>query len=160
MNQDPIGLLGGEHLYQFADNVLMWIDPLGLLTFPSNHQDLFPVTGNQQYTVKITMQGSRGRDFTAAYKAAGITKSQSKGYTWHHVDDFDPCTGETTMQLVKSNGAHKQSHKGSVHQFEQWFRVKYGSKKAITRSYKKGWLTGRVPKYLKNQTKCKKMDNC
>lgn len=60
------------------------------------------------------------------------------------------------MQLVKSNGAHKQNHKGSVHQFEKWFRVKYGSKKAITRSYKKGWLTGRVPKYLKNQTKCKK----
>ena len=40
INQDPIGLLGGEHLYQFADNVLMWIDPLGLckkcLSFGAN----------------------------------------------------------------------------------------------------------------------------
>ena len=30
INQDPIGLLGGEHLYQFAPNALIWLDPLGL----------------------------------------------------------------------------------------------------------------------------------
>ena len=31
MNQDPIELLGGENnLYQFAVNVQIWIDPLGL----------------------------------------------------------------------------------------------------------------------------------
>ena len=31
VNQDPIGLLGGEdNLYQFAVNVQSWIDPLGL----------------------------------------------------------------------------------------------------------------------------------
>ena len=39
MNQDPIGLLGGENLYQFALNFLTWFDPLGvkvkILTF--NH---------------------------------------------------------------------------------------------------------------------------
>ena len=31
INQDPIKLLGGEHLYQFAPNVQEWIDPLGLI---------------------------------------------------------------------------------------------------------------------------------
>ena len=30
MNQDPIRLLGGEKLYQFALNSLTWFDPLGL----------------------------------------------------------------------------------------------------------------------------------
>ncbi len=30
VNQDPIGLLGGEHLYSFAPNSQMWVDPLGL----------------------------------------------------------------------------------------------------------------------------------
>ena len=30
VNQDPIGLWGGENLYQFADNALVWFDPLGL----------------------------------------------------------------------------------------------------------------------------------
>ena len=29
VNQDPIGLLGGENLYQFAPNTQGWIDPLG-----------------------------------------------------------------------------------------------------------------------------------
>ena len=30
VNQDPIGLLGGENLYRFAPNVQMWTDILGL----------------------------------------------------------------------------------------------------------------------------------
>ena len=30
MNQDPIGLLGGEYLYAFAPNTNVWVDPLGL----------------------------------------------------------------------------------------------------------------------------------
>lgn len=30
MTQDPIGLVGGDNLYQFAPNVLGWVDPLGL----------------------------------------------------------------------------------------------------------------------------------
>ena len=30
INQDPIGLLGGENLYQFALNSLTWFDPFGL----------------------------------------------------------------------------------------------------------------------------------
>ena len=30
MSQDPIGLLGGKNLYQFANNPVSWIDALGL----------------------------------------------------------------------------------------------------------------------------------
>ena len=30
VNQDPIGLLGGNHLYSFAPNALIWLDPFGL----------------------------------------------------------------------------------------------------------------------------------
>ena len=30
INQDPIGLWGGKHLYSFAPNSQMWVDPLGL----------------------------------------------------------------------------------------------------------------------------------
>ena len=30
VNQDPIGLMGGENLYAFALNVQGWVDPLGL----------------------------------------------------------------------------------------------------------------------------------
>ena len=31
VNQDPIGLLGGENLYWFAPNTTKWNDPLGLM---------------------------------------------------------------------------------------------------------------------------------
>ena len=30
VNQDPIGLMGGDNLYSFAPNVLDWVDSLGL----------------------------------------------------------------------------------------------------------------------------------
>lgn len=30
INQDPIGLAGGDNFYQFAPNVQGWLDPLGL----------------------------------------------------------------------------------------------------------------------------------
>ncbi|WP_283140425.1 RHS repeat-associated core domain-containing protein, partial [Neisseria sp. HMSC078C12] len=30
VNQDPIGLMGGDNLYWFAPNAKKWIDPLGL----------------------------------------------------------------------------------------------------------------------------------
>ena len=33
MNQDPIGLLGGEYLYQFALNTQNWIDQSGNIAF-------------------------------------------------------------------------------------------------------------------------------
>ena len=159
VNQDPIGLLGGENLYSFAPNANVWVDPLGLLFFNPNHGDLFPATGGQKNTVQITMQGSRGRDFTAAFKEAGIPRADAKGYTWHHVDDFDSKTGKTTMQLVKTDGDHKSTgHKGSVHQFEKKYGVKYDTPKAVKLSERKGWLTGRKPS--KKRRKKKKTGAC
>ena len=39
VNQDPIGLLGGDNLYWFAPSANTWIDPLGLswIDIPKNH---------------------------------------------------------------------------------------------------------------------------
>ena len=126
------------------------MDPWGWLTFPANSPELFPASGSQSSIVEITMQGSRGRDFTATFKEAGITKAQAKNYTWHHVDDFDVKTGKTTMQLVKTDGLHRStSHSGSVSQFEKRFKVEYDSPKAVKTSQKKGWLTGRKPSSTK-----------
>ena len=151
--QDQIGLAGGIKLYQYAPNALGWVDPWGLalkgVDFTGS-PDLFPINGTKQNIVSITMQGTRDRDFTKAFKAAGISKNEAIGYTWHHVDDFDPATGRTTMQLVKTS-AHEAifPHKGSVSQFEKYFGVKYGSQEAIAVSHSKGWLKGCVPKKLR-----------
>ena len=31
VKQDPIGLVGGDNLYQFASTVQIWVDPWGLV---------------------------------------------------------------------------------------------------------------------------------
>jgi hypothetical protein len=110
---------------------------------------LCPVKEGQKNIVQITMQGTRPRDFAATFKAAGIKKKDAKNYTWHHVDDFDPKTGKTTMQLIKTETHKAIRHKGSVSQFGAHSGTKYGSPQAVDYSYTQGWLTGRVPKRLK-----------
>ena len=44
VNQDPIGLSGGDNLYRFSSNIQIWIDPLGLACIPNpnrkNDEDL------------------------------------------------------------------------------------------------------------------------
>ncbi|WP_417903536.1 RHS repeat-associated core domain-containing protein [Chania multitudinisentens] len=43
ISQDPIGLLGGINLYQYAPNPLSWIDPLGLSCGPTRRTRSKPV---------------------------------------------------------------------------------------------------------------------
>lgn len=159
LTPDPIGLSGGMRAYGYVYNPLSWIDPLGL-AFKSvdftDSPDLYPTGEGEQNIVKIPMQGSRGRDFTQAYNESGIDRSVAENdYTWHHVDDFNPETGETTMQLVKTE-AHEASlpHQGSVKQFEQEFGVKYGKPEAVGVSQEKGWLRGSSPRENPSTGKC------
>ncbi len=162
---DPIGLEGGMNVHAYVPDPLSWVDPFGLEWKPgvgnpnlpevgvtpkggptfAGTDHLFPVTGEQRNIVQIPMQGSRTRDFTQADKAAGITASDRAGtYTWHHVDDFDPKTGMTTMELVDTD-AHRavSGHKGSVYQFEQHTGLKYSqSGGGVAYAEKKGWVLG------------------
>ena len=105
ISPDPIGLRGGTNLHSYAPNSLRFIDPLGLAPLKgvdfTGQEVFYPVGPGQYNEVQIKMQGSRGRDFTLANEAAGIKGGVPEGYTWHHVDDFDPKTGRTTMQLVQ-----------------------------------------------------------
>ncbi|MBI3511846.1 MAG: HNH endonuclease [Bacteroidetes bacterium] len=88
---------------------------------------LYPVVEGQQNIVKIRLTGGRYGDFKAANEAAGFPGAKAPdGYTWHHLDDFNPATGESTMQLI-TREAHEATypHKGSVFQYEQANGVKY-----------------------------------
>jgi hypothetical protein len=47
-----------------------------------------------------------------------------KNNTWHHLDDFDPSTGECTMQLVRENVHNRISgmaHSGAVAQYKNHY---------------------------------------
>ena len=149
LSPDPIGLNGDINLHTYAPNPLRWLDPWGWSYGPvdfSGSPDLYPTTANQKNVVEIVMQGSRTRDFTQANKAAGFTKTP-QGYTWHHVADFDPSTGKTTMQLV-TRTAHEATypHAGSADQFAKHFNVTYDSPEAVKAAQNKDWLKGRLPK--------------
>jgi RHS repeat-associated protein len=148
ISQDPIGLFGGTRMYGFVFDSNAFVDVFGLMAnFPTNvdftgSADLFPTTGSQKNIVEIVMTGDRDADFTRAYKEAGISKSQmkGKGYTWHHVHDFDSTSGKTTMQLVTTS-AHEATlpHKGSASQFAEHFKVEYDTYEAKMKAYEKGW---------------------
>jgi RHS repeat-associated protein len=146
--EDPIGLLGGINLYQYAPNPLAWIDPWGWAArVPSadfSNNGLFPAGEGQSSAVTIKMQGGRSLDATQAFGKSGISPSEAKGYDWHHMSDFKPKTGEVTMQLVDKNIHGDISHSGGVSQYQKYSGTKYGTPEAKAFAREKGW---RSPKF-------------
>ena len=79
--------------------------------------------------IKIKLTGVDSQDFKAANEIAKLSK-KPKRYTWHHMDDFDPITGECTMQLVKSS-IHTLTypHKGGAKIWTEIFNIVYKNRK-------------------------------
>ena len=157
ISQDPIGLAGSIQLYTYVSDNNSWVDQFGLSPITktvdfTGHPDLYQGVGKNTVSIKLT--GSRSSDFTRAFKEAGISKSDATGYTWHHVGDFDPNTGKSTMQLVKTS-THEASlpHKGSAGQFAEHFGVKYDTYAAKLKAFEQGWRKEpkrRKPKVIGN----------
>lgn len=86
---------------------------------------LYPAEQGQQSAVEIGLTGSRKDDFKRANEVGGFTK-RPDGYTWHHVDDFNPQTGTSSLELVQK-GAHEATypHAGSVSQYEKFHGTRY-----------------------------------
>jgi hypothetical protein len=86
---------------------------------------LYPAGEGQRSVVPVPLTGSRRKDKKLANELGGFTNTP-EGYLWHHVDDFDPKSGNATLELVKK-GAHNATlpHAGSVAQYEKHHGVKY-----------------------------------
>jgi hypothetical protein len=86
---------------------------------------LYPAGEGQRSVVPVPLTGSRRKDEKLANELGGFTDTP-EGYLWHHVDDFDPKSGNATLELVKK-GAHNATlpHAGSVAQYEKHHGVKY-----------------------------------
>ena len=81
-------------------------------------------TGKTFLHRKIKMTGSRELDYKAAievYAQDGLDPSDLAGFTWHHLDDFDPETGTCTMQLVKFVFHDSIEHTGAVKMWELFY---------------------------------------
>mgnify|MGYP000910806145 CR=1 FL=1 len=91
VNQDPIGLLGGENLYWFAPNTTKWNDPLGLM----NKCDNCSKTGvdinlvQRKPVTLVACQTGKG-DNSFAQKLANELKAPIRGAT----ENVSAVTGE------------------------------------------------------------------
>ena len=64
VKQDPIGLVGGDNLYQFAPNVQIWIDPWGLVRLIRyKPRDTIPAQNGARGTA-IDKTLERGKSFS------------------------------------------------------------------------------------------------
>jgi hypothetical protein len=89
-------------------------------------QHLYPAAQGQRSVVRIKLTGSRRNDSRHANEE-GKFAGTPEGYRWHHVDDFDPLSGEATLELV-SEKAHSATlrHVGSVAQYAKHHGIPYG----------------------------------
>lgn len=96
--------------------------------FSKTPKYLFGGKVSKKSVVRIKLKGTRTLDFKTAWKKAGFSKEEilelADKFTWHHLDDFDPVTGEATMQLVDTF-IHGKSrpHIGSVKQVMEYFNL-------------------------------------
>jgi hypothetical protein len=88
-------------------------------------EHLYPVAPGQRNVVQIPLTGSRTRDVELANKEGGFAV-KPKGHVWHHVDDFNPQNGESSLELIKER-AHWaiNPHSGSVAQWEKFHGKRY-----------------------------------
>jgi hypothetical protein len=86
---------------------------------------LYPAKGKEKNIIKIKLTGNDYYDFKLANDLAGLSK-KPLGYTWHHLDDYDPITNTCTMQLVKTVIHTKTNpHFGGVKLIEEFLNFKY-----------------------------------
>ena len=102
INQDPIGLLGGENLYAFAPNAQGWVDPLGLKDSyeqaMKKAMDWLTKRGFKAEKVRLGKFGS------IAGKPVGMQTANGK---CHFRVEFDERSGaHINVQAGKEKGPH------------------------------------------------------
>lgn len=89
---------------------------------------MFPITGDQRNVVTIDCgNGVRTTHYRQAFREAGIRPEDAEGYTWHHVDDYDPVTNTGAMQLVRTDVHSAANHAGGIAQYRAALANKGGN---------------------------------
>ena len=100
ISRDPIGLMGGSNVFQYAPNPIGWIDPWGLAKTPNIVRDdlgrptqwTFDVTPSDLHTGTPTNQATRdfARSLGGKYDDAGHVRASRLGGSGTHTDNIFP----------------------------------------------------------------------
>ncbi|MEN5172302.1 RHS repeat-associated core domain-containing protein [Acinetobacter higginsii] len=123
ISKDPIGLLGGNNIYQYAPNPIIWVDPLGLTNnncAPTEQQYLYRGVHAEHPELENAKKGivNPGKlDGTASADAhnAGGVQSNSPYTSWSRskevAEGFGKSKGEGGVLLRVPVGAPKENDK-------------------------------------------------
>ena len=103
VNQDPIGLLGGENLYWFASNITSWIDPLGWQSM--SVYGLYRPGASKPFYIGITNDiTTRQQQHRKSGRLVGneqlrvlednLSESKARGYEQGCIEKYKTLTGE------------------------------------------------------------------
>jgi RHS repeat-associated protein len=124
VNQDPIGLAGGNNLFRYAPNPIAWIDPFGLNTasdaekLAANMEACGSSRPNSRYRAHhIVMSNSTDPLMDAVRKKMqgfGIDINDAANGIWLPETVGDRRSGDT-MTAHKGEGVHEKAYKKHVH---------------------------------------------
>ncbi|WP_339507046.1 RHS repeat domain-containing protein [Pseudomonas sp. EA_15y_Pfl1_P102] len=123
--QDPIGLLGGDNLYQYAVNPTGWVDPLGLNACGTTKGNgkftepaLPPKLIAQHGDVKIVHYTRSGDHGPAHLHVKGGGKETKIGQAGKPIKGAPTSTSEQQAAI----DANKSAIRKSVDKIQRWFR--------------------------------------
>ena len=120
VNQDPIGLWGGDNLYMYAPNPMVWVDPWGLVNW-SSYRDKHVAPSNLSWKaiVESTKSGPAkylpGTDIEALERSIhGSGTSVTNGKPWKVKDVgkvIGACSGKESQWVrVEESGGTIHGH--------------------------------------------------
>ena len=106
VNQDPIGLMGGEYLYQFALNVQRWNDTKGLAVFaiPLIAPELIVLSKAVLITLGIDIIYEKGKKALDTVMMAANGNQVDTGVAnqvYEKINDYFQSTGKKKQINVK-----------------------------------------------------------
>ena len=117
VNQDPIGLWGGENFYAFAPNAQAWLDSLGLTpqVFIATRVELGVAIGKRISWKQAIRRVQQGKDVYVPSRCAAkkLSKAAFKGKPMKHEPHPDK-TGSTAGRLPH---IHPKQHINTSHIF-------------------------------------------
>ena len=93
IQRDPIGLLGGDNVFQYADSSIMWIDPFGLCA------NAIPDCRINMYRgIAFNRNRATGFDYNELYILKPNADKLSGNNKYVRLDSYNPSTGDIVLR--------------------------------------------------------------